>query len=84
MTRLALIAAATLSAFALAAPAVADEQSAMERARANPDEAFSLRLHLSSDVRDACGVDTNQSRMSMRIWQLQRDCLRDYFTHEPR
>jgi len=80
MNRSALMALATLGAFAFASAAMAaDEQGAMERARLNPDQAFALRFHLSSDVRAACGVDPNQGRMAMRMWQRQHDCLRDYF-----
>ena len=78
MHRSALAALAAFGAFASAA--LADEQSAMERARLDPGRAFALRFHLSRDVRTACGIDTNQSQASMRIWQLQHQCLRDYFT----
>ena len=81
MNRSALMALATLGAFASASVAMAaDEQGAMERARLNPEQAFALRFHLSSDARAACGVDTNQGRMAMRIWQRQHECLRDYFS----
>jgi hypothetical protein len=80
MNRSVLTALAALSAFALGSVATADEQSAMESARLNPDHAFALRFHLSADVRAACGVDTNQRLMPMRIWQRQHECLRDYFT----
>ena len=80
MNRSALAALTTLGVFAFASVAVADEQSAMESARLDPDHAFALRFHLSRDVRAACGIDTNQSMMSMRIWQRQHECLRDYFS----
>jgi hypothetical protein len=79
MSRSALIALVTLSVSSIASAASADEQSAMERARLNPEQAFALRYHLSADVRAACGVDNNQSRMAMRMWQRQHECLRDYF-----
>lgn len=82
MTRSALMAAVSLVALALlalGARASADEQSAMERARLDPEHAFALRFHLSADARAACGVDTNQGRLAMRMWERQRECLRDYF-----
>ncbi|MBS0385579.1 MAG: hypothetical protein JSS00_09550 [Proteobacteria bacterium] len=79
MNRSAFTALAALGAFALGSAAAADEQSAMERARLNPDHAFALRFQLSAEVRAACGIDSSQSLMSMRIWQRQHECLRDYF-----
>ncbi len=80
MNRPALTALAALGAFALGSAATASEQSAMERARLDPDRAFALRFQLSHDVRTACGIDTNQSLLAMRIWRRQHECLRDYFS----
>ena len=72
--------AAALAAFAMAAPAtVAADQPNQTSVRVDPDRAFAMRFHLDADARAACGVDSNQSRMAMRIWQRQHQCLRDYF-----
>ncbi|MBI3437697.1 MAG: hypothetical protein HY054_03415 [Proteobacteria bacterium] len=80
MNRLALAAVAALGVLAFGSAASADEGSAMEQARINPERAFALRFQLSADVRATCGIDTNQSMTSMRIWQIQHECLRDYFS----
>jgi len=79
MTRSALMAVATLGAFAFSSVAVAaDEPSTVTRANIDPEHAFAMRFHLDRDARVACGVDSNQSRMAMRMWQRQHECLRDY------
>jgi hypothetical protein len=81
MNRSALMAIATLGAFAFGSVAVAaDEPSPATRANIDPEHAFAMRFHLDRDARAACGIDTNQSRMSMRMWQRQHECLRDYFS----
>jgi hypothetical protein len=80
MNRSALMAIATLGALAFASVAVAaDEPSPTPNANIDPEHAFAMRFHLERDARLACGIDTNQGRMSMRIWQRQHECLRDYF-----
>jgi hypothetical protein len=81
MNRSALMAVATLGAFAFGAVAVAaDEPSQAASPNVDPEHAFAMRFHLERDARAACGIDTNQSRMSMRMWQRQHECLRDYFS----
>ncbi|MFZ2030993.1 MAG: hypothetical protein WAU68_11835 [Vitreimonas sp.] len=80
MNRSVLMAIATLVVFASGAVAVAaDEPNQTASANVNPDHAFAMRFRLDRDARAACGVDSNQSRMAMRIWQRQHECLRDYF-----
>ena len=80
MHRSALMAVATLGAFAFGSVAVAaDEPSQTASPNIDPERAFAMRFHLDRDARVACGVDTNQTRMSMRMWQRQHECLRDYF-----
>ena len=80
MNRSALMAVATFGAFAFGAVAVAaDEPSQAAGANIDPEHAFAMRFHLDRDARVACGIDTNQGRMSMRMWQRQHECLRDYF-----
>ena len=82
MNRSALMAIATLAAFAFASVAVAADEPSPPTAgvRIDPDHAFAMRFHLDRDARLACGVDTNQGRMSMRLWWRQHECLRDYFS----
>ena len=81
MNRSALMAIATLGAFAFGSVALAaDEPSQVTSPNIDPEHAFAMRFHLNHDARIACGVDTNQSRMSMRMWQRQHECLRDYFS----
>ena len=80
MNRSALMAVATLGAFAFGAVAVAaDEPSQTTSANVDPNHAFAMRFRLDHDARAACGIDSNQSRMAMRMWQRQHECLRDYF-----
>ena len=80
MNRSALMAMATLGALAFASVAVAaDEPSQASSANVDPEHAFAMRFHLPRDARVACGVDSNQTRMAMRMWQRQHECLRDYF-----
>ncbi len=83
MNRSALMAIATLGALTFASVAVAaDEPNPTQAPSANidPNHAFAMRFHLDRDARLACGVDTNQGRMPMRIWWRQHECLRDYFS----
>lgn len=81
MNRSALMAVATLGALAFASVAVAaDEPSEATGVSIIPEHAFAMRFHLDRDARVACGIDTNQGRMSMRTWQRQHECLRDYFS----
>jgi len=80
MNRSALMAVATLGAFAFASVAVAADEPSQTASVVDPEHAFAMRYHLDPDARAACGIDTNQSRMSMRMWQRQRECLRDYFS----
>lgn len=81
MNRSALTALAALGAFAFGATAVAaDEPNHTIGANVDPEHAWAMRFHLDADARSACGIDTNQSRVAMRMWQRQRECLRDYFS----
>ena len=83
MNRSALAAFATLGAFAFASVAMAADEPSTTAATAvsvDPNHAFAMRFHLDPDARKACGVDTNQHRMPMRIWWRQHECLRDYFS----
>ena len=79
MNRSALTALAALGAFAFGAMAVAaDEPTQPTNANIDPEHAWAMRFHLDRDARAACGIDSNQGRMSMRMWQRQHECLRDY------
>ena len=79
-----LLAVASFAALTLgAASAAAADQAPAPRAHIDPNHAFAMRFHLDADARAACAVDTNQGRMSMRMWQKQRQCLHDYFSAMP-
>ena len=82
MNRSALMAIASLATLAFASVAVAADEPNPQAAsvQVDPNHAFAMRFHLDRDARLACGVDTNQSRMSMRLWWRQHECLRDYFS----
>jgi hypothetical protein len=77
MSRSALAAFVSFAALTLGSTAVAADEAS--HANVDPDHAFAMRYRLDHDARAACGVDLNQSRMSMRMWQRQHQCLHDFF-----